>query len=395
MKSILRSFIVFASLLFAQSALAACGTGTGTCFWVAAGSSNNWSATGTSHWSATSGGAAGQTLAAGDAVVFDANSGTGTSNIDASISIASLDASASTAVTLTHGGVTLTVVGNLTFNSTIIYQGVNLARVVSVNPTGTNTSTITSAGQRFGALTINGATGATVTLADALRVDAGTGSSILTVTQGIFNDAGQSVTVGNFNSSNANTRTITQGVGNTWIVSGDDTSVSAWVLTTQTGLTLTRTLSISFTSSSGILKSMSAGSANTYNTVTFGALSNGTRWRINGSPTIATLNLTAPNFLVLQESQTFTITNAFAWTGTSANNILVQSGSAGTAATITTGSGTTNTAAWTGFQSITFTPVGGSTLSATNSMNYGGNTGTGFTITAPVVGGGGGRIIGG
>lgn len=397
MKRFLLSLAVFATLLFAQSAWAACGTGSGTCFWVAAGSSNNWSATTTSHWSATSGGAAGQTLAAGDAVVFDANSGTGTSNIDTSISISSFDASASTAVTLTHGAATVTVTGTaITFNSTIIYQGVNVARVWSANPTGTNTLTITSAGQRFGALIINGATGATVTLADALRVDVQPFSALFTLTQGIFNDNSQSVTVAAFNSSNSNTRTLTMGTGNTWTVTGDDNTAgngSAWLMSTTTGLTFNKgTATIAFNSTSTANKTFAAGNpSGGYPTVTFGALSNGPRWNILGGPTIATLNITAPNYIAFGGGTTTTVTNAFNFVGTASNPILLfdNTGLNFTAATISVASGSPSGA----FVSLLgITCAGGATFAFTNSFDIGGNTNCG--IVAPVTGGGG-RIIGG
>lgn len=393
MKNILRYALTALALLASSPAWAA------NIFWVGSiGSSDNWSTVGaTNRWATTSGGSDHPTLTTGDTVIFDANSGTGTSNIDTSISIAGFNASASTAVTLTHGGVTVTVTGAaITFNSTIIYQGFNSARVWSANPTGTNTLTITSAGQRFGALTINGATGATVTLADALRVDVSTPTSVLTVTQGIFTANNQNVTAGNFASSNTNTRTVTMGSG-TWTLVGDDSLGYTWDTSTTTGLTFNKnTSTLSFTNTGLISVTFNSGApTGGFNIVNFGANSTGTFFSIVGGPTIATLGITAPNYIRFQAGLTTTISNAFAWTGTSSNPILIASSSAGISpAAITTGSATSNTAAWTGFNAITFTPVGGSTLNATNSLNFGGNSGTGFTITPPSTGGGG-RIIGG
>lgn len=110
------------------------------------------------------------------------------------------------------------------------------------------------------------------------------------------------------------------------------------------------------------------------------------------SGTFSALNITGPNSIRLNTGTTLTITNAFAWTGTSANPILIIN-PASNVATISTGSGTANTAAWCGFDHIAFTAVGGSTLTAINSMDFGFNSGTGFTITAPSVGAAG--VIGG
>lgn len=348
----------------------------------------NWS--GASTFNDASPGGVACTLTTGNAVVFDANTGAGTYTIDGSFSIASFDASASPAVTLTQNAGTVTVTGTaITFNSTIIFNGINAARIWSANPTGTNTLTITSAGQRFGALTVNGATGATVTLADALRVDAAVTTSILTITQGIFNANNQNVTIGNFNSSNSNTRTITMGSG-TWNVVGDDSGGNTWDTSTVTGLTLQKnTSTLSFTSTSAINRSFFAGNpAGGYNIVNFAANSSGSAINILGGPTFATLTATAPMNIRIANGTTLTVSSAFSLLGSSSNQFLVASSSFGNTASISVGSGSPSFS-WTALFNIICT--GGATFAASSSFNLGGNTGC--NISAPT--GGGGRIIGG
>src|SRR6185437_10775690 len=194
-------------------------------FWVGSGSSTNWSATGNTNWSATSGGSNNASVpTTGDAVIFDANSGTGTSNIDTSLTIATFDASASSAVNLTHtANATVTVTGDVfKWNGTIVYAGLNLQHVwLLTSTTGTSSvpTAITTAGQKLGALTINGPAGY-FKLQDDLNVNANTVESILTVTAGTFDANNKNVTVANFGSNNTNTRGIKMGSG-LWTITGD------------------------------------------------------------------------------------------------------------------------------------------------------------------------------
>lgn len=383
--SILRNLVIaftllVAGLLASSPASAAC-TGTAVhggaghaCFGIAAG---NWS-NATTVWSATSGGGACScTPATGDDVVLDGNSGTGTYTIDTGISLNSFDASAAGALTLVHNAVTWTTTGNFfSFSAAMTYTAASTARLVTF--TGSVTLALTSAGKRFAAFTVNG-TG-TVTLQDAFRVDAvANTSNILTVTQGTFNDNGKTVTISTFASPNGATRTITK--SGAWTVTGDDGFQTAWSMGTTA--TLTDSGSLTFNSTTTTTKSFATGSLTTYNVVT-GATgtSNAAGLSISGSPTFATFNLTAPTNVYIAAAATVTVTNAMSWTGTSSNliNVRVNTGNGGTATLAVAAS----TASWIAFSGITFS---GSTMTATNCFNLGGNNFNGGSCSVPSGGG--------
>lgn len=182
------------------------------------------------------------------------------------------------------------------------------------------------------------------------------------------------------------TRTLNMGSG-TWTLN-NAAAQDMWDATTTTNLTFNKNTSTILANFTHATNFRTGGLS--YNTITVGASpSEGASLLFSvGNPTFANFNITAPSYVKFNFATTTTITNAFAWTGSSGSIINIGSGLAGTPATITTGSGTTNTATWAAFNSITFTPVGGSTLAATNSFDLRGNSGTGFTITAPATGGG-------
>jgi hypothetical protein len=139
----------------------------------------------------------------------------------------------------------------------------------------------------------------------------------------------------------------------------------------------------------------------------FGGAKSWGAWTINGnnsgahfsieqgngaSNTFASLTVSAAD-LLLRGNATQTVTGAFTATGTSSNQILVQSDNySGVYSSATLSVGTGSTATWCAFKSIT-----GATnaITATNSFNVGNSTLGTLSITPPSGGGGGGRIIGG
>ena len=382
MKAVLRICLVALGLFASSSAWATCGTGVGTCFWIGGGSSTNWSATGPTNWSATTGGAANATaVAAGDAVVFDANSGTGTSNISASISIASLTASASTAVTLTHAAaVVLTVSGNtFNLNSTIIYAP---AAARAINFTSTSgTTTITTNGQTLGTITFNGVAGDFVLAGGTFNAAGG-----ITLTNGTLDDSVNNVNVTALalSSSNANTRVLNCGTG-TWTLNGFSGTINVWDYTTTTGLTSScgsASITIAPAGTPTGLRTFATGGAS-FGSVTItgnaAPTATGAIFSITGAPTFSSLTVTGSIAIELAASTTYTITNAFTGTGTAALPILLEPASPATATGVTLSIGAASTCTWCGFVAMKLTGAG--TLTTTNSQDYSGNTG--FTITPP------------
>lgn len=254
--------------------------------------------------------------------------------------------------------------------------------------TSTGGANNTTAAGSSDTATFDGASGGgTVTIDGDLTLQAFTWGAF---TGTIDNSANHNVTITTntgFSGTGAGARTFTGGTG-TYTLSA---AAATWSVATSTNLTNPTTAFASCTvTMSGVNTSGNvtfSGGTLTYGTVNLNA--NKGANLVNTSGTIATLNITGPNHVRFAQGSTLTITNAFAWTGTSSSPIMFgNSNPANGVATITTGSGTTNTAAWSGWDHITFTPVGGSTLAATNSLDFGLNSGTGFTITAPSAGGG-------
>lgn len=149
-------------------------------FWV--GGTGNWDASTTTNWSATSGGAGGQSVpTSADTVTFDANSGGGTVTITATATCSSLTTGAHTG-TLNTNGQAVNVTGifsisgsgsrTVTLGASAISCGTWTATTTTNLTFNANTSTITQTGATIfngGALTYNAVslTGTTPTIAEA------------------------------------------------------------------------------------------------------------------------------------------------------------------------------------------------------------------------------------
>jgi len=189
----------------------------------------SWDGTGTT-WAATSGGiAALADPTSSDNAIFDANSG----NVTPSGTPVCLSLNFTGYTGTFNITTSVTISGSLTIGSGMTLTG-NRAFIIAA------TSTVTSNGIAFpGGLTVN-ATGATVTLADALL-----STSTFILTAGTFDANNQNVTVPGVSSSNTNTRVLTMGSG-TWAITG--ASSSSWNTGTSTNLTLNaNTSTIKFT----------------------------------------------------------------------------------------------------------------------------------------------------
>lgn len=125
------------------------------------------------------------------------------------------------------------------------------------------------------------------------------------------------------------------------------------------------------------------GGGRTYGPLTISANTSRGQFTILGANTFSTLSVADGTYLQFGGGSTHTITTAPTWTGTSSSPIYVQSNSATSVATIAIGSGTM-TCEWCAFYSITGS--GGTARTATNSLDFGRNTG--ITITPPSGGGG-------
>lgn len=241
-------------------------------------------------------------------------------------------------------------------------------------------------------VTLDGNSGASIVITVNANVTAS--SVALGTTGGNFTGTldfatnNNSPTFGSFAFSGSGTRTLNLGSG-TFTLTG--TSL-VFDLTTATGLTFSggsATLLLSATTAAG--RNITIGAANTIGTVSIGANTSGGEVTFTGpgsaTLTLTNLSVTAPNRLIFlgSSARVYTLTNAPTLTGSSGSYITIVNSGGATFPTIN-GSVTGSYCAVGG---ITW---GTGTQSFTNSWNLGGNTGSGFSLSAPV---GAAGVIGG
>ncbi len=308
---------------------------------------------GAAKWGATSGGTTNTDnfpLAQDTAIFDDANVTTGTTaTVNAGYNLGTLDMSGlvSNTMTLATGSQAPTIYGNW-INGT----GTTLTGTGTLTFAGRGSQTITSAGKTFTqAFTID-TPGGSVTLQDAF-VSNRSATTAFNLTSGTFDANDYNFTLSslaNFQSSNANVRTIAIGSG-TWIIPGNGATV--WNCATSTNLTVTGTGTISLTSTSATAKTFAGGGIQTYPTLNQGGTGTLT---VSGSNKFAGLTNTAIGRIQFTGGTTNEF-SSFTISGTSGN--LLQLGSTNTTQAILSKS-----SAW---------------QMGTNSTDGGNNTGLAFT----------------
>ncbi len=327
----------------------------------------------------------------GDIAVFDSNSGVSNSVIGASITVQGLECDGSTlgtgayGGTLTHNtGVTLTLntgaANTLRFSAGMTYTPASTSSIIALTHTS-GTANIKSYGKALFALTINGAGGTTQTL-DALLVNAGL-NAILTLTTGIIDFNGGAggpfaATVILVSGSNSNTRSLI--LGGTMTIGGNaGNNQTIWNFNGVSGLTFTKnSANIVVLTPSGTIAgwAMFPGGL-TYNGITFNATTSNAVITINGNNTFSNFTINSGWNIILLTSTTTTISNAFTWVGTQTNPIFF--GTMGTnQCTLSVPTGAC-TLTWGGLGQVVAS--GGATFTATNTLNFGDNTG--WSITPP------------
>ena len=286
-------------------------------YWVLG--TGNWSDT--AHWSASSGGAGGETVpSSSDNVIFDGLSHTGayTVTIDATANCADMTwGYPATDLPTLAGSSTLNVYGSL---SILAGMGWTWTGYLNFKSTATE-KTITCNGIALNSTTTFNGIGGGWTLQDAFNI--GT-SKTLYLTNGVLDTNGVTVTASIFSSSNSNTRSLTLGAST--INLGGSTP---WAFATTTNLTFNAgTSTINLSSTAGNFE----GGGLTYATVTM------IRGQINGANTYTNLTING-NADVTAEMSIYadqTITSTFTATGNSLKNrLFIYSDTIGTVRTIT------------------------------------------------------------
>lgn len=338
-----------------------------TYYWV--GGSGNWNSTNTGNWSTTSGGSSGAgPPVAGDDVVFDGNSDSGTgftvTVVATGPTIRDLTVSGLDQAMVLAGTTTINIQGSISLpasNFTWSHTGaINLTGSASSRTILTNGVTIN------GTMTFN-SSGSDWTLQSALTLGS---NDNFVVSAGTVDTASYNVSCQNFNASNTTTRAVTLG---TSTVTCTGSGANAFTIANSTNMTL------SAASSTIILTSASAktfaGGGLTYGTV---ANNGAGAMTVSGSNTFADWSASVTTTFTITSGTTQTFTN-FTLTGTPSRTITLDTTSAGSAATLSKASGTVSV----DYMSIKdSTATGGADWYAgNNSTNVSGNTG--WIFTAP------------
>jgi hypothetical protein len=245
-------------------------------YWV--GGTANWDSTAGTKWSATSGGAGGQTVPTSGDAVFFTNLSTGTCTVAAG---------GGNALSINCTGFTGTIAGTQVLNvsgSVTLVAGMTFTHTGGFNLLATGT--LTTGGKTVGPVTIT-ASGGTVTLGGALTLSA---SSSITLTTGTFTTSGSNFAI------TAN-RIILSGTGaKVLTLNGSTVSLSLTVFAAfdYTGSNLTfnaGTSTINFTG--GVDTILNGGAGLTFHNVAFTGTSAGAR-TVSGANTFNQLTITAP-----------------------------------------------------------------------------------------------------
>jgi len=274
------------------------------------------------------------------------------------------------------------------------------------------TGTWNSSSTAFWSTTTGGAGGASVpgtsdvAIFDAssgggtVTVDSPNGAGVVTVQQitcGAFtgtldfsaNNNNVTLTANGFSGTGTGTRTINLGSG-TWTLNVTTTGfIAVWDLTTVTNLTFSgASASIVVSGACADARSF-IGGGRTYGAFTLSTNSSRGPLQFVGNNTFASWSIAAGSTLVFSGNTSQTITAGFTLAGTSSLPISLQSGQLNQTTTLSLGG--TCTIDW--GAAYKMTKAGAGSLTITNGLDLGANTG--ITITPPSVGGGGQTVYGG
>lgn len=324
-------------------------------YWV--GGTGSWNGTNTTNWSATSGGAGGASVpTTADDVFINASSGAGT------VTIASGNTGAKSITFTGFTGILvgfdpITVAGSVTFSSGLL---VSYTGTITITGTGT----LTSAGQNFGNIIINGV-GITVTLGDAFN----NYPYDFTINLGNFTTNNYAFSCANFQSATSNSRVITLG-SSTLTIQGWSVNPSGLTLNAGTSSIVMPYNSSNFDGGGLTYYNLSSTVSSVYDYV-----------NIQSANTFNQLSITSPSAAGLKSvffNANQTITTMVCSGATAVRRILLASNVVQTQRTLTI-------TTWTTISDVDFRDIGLNTSrSGTRLGNCGGNTNITFPAAKTV-----------
>lgn len=335
-------------------------------WWVGGGSANTWAATAPTNWATSSGGANNAAVpTSADCVLFDANSGSGTSVISATITVNCVTATGYTGNITLNASQVLDIELGLVFPATMTFTSTAASSVIQFIGS-TAGQTINTGGLTMPGMTLNGTGGWTLTGPLTLA-----NASSFSVTKGTFNSGNFNITAGAFVSSSVNVRSVTLGTSTLTL---NATSGTPWSTATITNLTFSGANSTMIVNDAATGAKTFAGGGLTYGNVSVTPGGTGAV-TFSGANTFNTLTFTGPKSVIFTSSVTQTAT-AFSFTGTSGNLVTITASSSGTAADLSQASGTVCA----NFVSLKDSAAaGGASFFAANSTNVSGNSGWTFS----------------
>jgi hypothetical protein len=364
--------------------------GTGAIFTADGSDSPGYTVTGTPVINLTNSSASSRSITArvpteANSISFNITAGTGTVTFAAGTSgtsVKNLDFTGFSG-TLSCGSNHI-VYGNLTFSSGMTVNAGGASADGFTFSATSGTQTITSNGQTLSCqITVNGV-GGTVQLADDFTlIQAGARTNPFTLTNGTFNANGKNVSLGVFDSNNANTRTLTMGSG-TWTLSGygsGSNTTPVWDITTTTGLTFNANTANIVLSDTTTNTRYFNGGALAYNKLTIGGTT--------GSSILVITGVAGQSFTEIASTKTVAHTVGFAgpvslgnWTvtGSAIGTVTVKSTVVGTQRVLTYTGNIKSTMDYMSFTDIGFSYTLGPSnpylvYAGANSTNGGNNSG--------------------
>lgn len=342
-----------------------------TRYWVGGGSSANWNAVSPTNWAATSGGTNNQSVpGSADDVLFDANSGSGTSNISASNTIHTLDCTGFIG-TLTQAGSTSVSLGGALFKLSAAMTYTPASQTTSgftfINTGPAGTMLITTAGKTMAQMSFNGS-GGTYQLQDDLTLSS---TASITFQQGTLDANNKNVSCGLFSSFVTTGRTLLMGSG-TWTL----TALSGNVWRIRSGMTVSGSATIILANGGTGLRSFSGGGSSVaYNNIIIGSsVLPGGSVALDGS-TFNNVTIARPNTVTGSANLTLTASSI---TFSGAGALMLSSNNIGANTTLSVASGNVSLR---GATLKNLTGAGGAAFRASDAIDLGGNSG--ITIVPP------------